>query len=92
MSWQPVLALQACLAKSTKRQSTHYGSWKSKALAIGGQQTARFKRLMIRFEILLPLFYNDGRPIEREKFLATDDELVHYFGATSTDIIVVRGR
>ena len=31
---------------------------------------------MIRFEILLPLFYNDGRPVEREKFLQTDDELV----------------
>src|SRR5438876_8482738 len=47
---------------------------------------------MIRFEILLPLFYNDGRPIEREKFLQTDDELVQAFGATSTDTIVVRGR
>ncbi len=47
---------------------------------------------MIRFEILLPLFYNDGRPIEREKFLQTDDELVHRFGATSTDTVVVRGR
>ena len=47
---------------------------------------------MIRFEILLPLFYNDGRPIEREKFLQTDDELVQGFGATSTDTIVVRGR
>jgi|GEM_PF-3444015 len=40
---------------------------------------------MIRFEILLPLFYNDGRPIEPEKFLATDDEIVQAFGATSTD-------
>jgi hypothetical protein len=47
---------------------------------------------MIRFEILLPLFYNDGRPVEQEKFLKTDDELVHLFGATSTDTIVVRGR
>ena len=34
---------------------------------------------MIRFEILLRLFYNDGRPIEREKFVQTDDELVHLF-------------
>jgi hypothetical protein len=40
---------------------------------------------MIRFEILLPLFYNNGRPIEPEKFLATDDEIVQAFGATSTD-------
>jgi hypothetical protein len=47
---------------------------------------------MIRFEILLPLFYNDGRPIEQEKFLQTDDELVQRFGATSTDTVVVRGR
>ena len=47
---------------------------------------------MIRFEILLPLFYNDGRPIEPEKFLQTDDELVRRFGATSTDAVVVRGR
>ena|SRR5438094_199440 len=47
---------------------------------------------MIRFEILLPLFYNDGRVIEREKFLTTDDELVRAFGATSTDTVVVRGQ
>jgi hypothetical protein len=47
---------------------------------------------MIRFEILLPLFYNDGRPIEKEKFLQTDEELVQRFGATSTDTVVVRGR
>jgi hypothetical protein len=46
---------------------------------------------MIRFEILLPLFYNDGRSIEREKFVATDDDLVNQFGATSTDTVVVRG-
>src|SRR5437868_1551679 len=48
--------------------------------------------LMIRFEILLPLFYNDGRPIESEKFLLTDDELVQFFGAISTDSVVVRGQ
>ncbi len=47
---------------------------------------------MIRFEILLPLFYNDGQAIEREKFVETDDELVHQFGATSTDTVVVRGQ
>ena len=46
---------------------------------------------MIRYEILLPLFYNDGRPIEPEKFLATDDELVLTFGSTSTDQVTVRG-
>jgi hypothetical protein len=47
---------------------------------------------MIRFEILLPLFYNDGRPIEPEKFRVTDDELVDTFGAASTDQVTVRGQ
>ena len=46
---------------------------------------------MIRFEILLPLFYNDGRAVEDRKFVETDDELVAAFGATSTDAVVVRG-
>jgi hypothetical protein len=46
---------------------------------------------MIRFEILLPLFYNDGRPVEDQKFIDTDDELVATLGATSTDTVVVRG-
>jgi len=46
---------------------------------------------MIRFEILLPLYYNDGRPVEPEQFLATDDELVGLFSATSTDTVTVRG-
>jgi len=47
---------------------------------------------MIRFEILLPLFYNDGRQIEPQKFTATDDDLVEQFGAASTDTVVVRGQ
>ena len=47
---------------------------------------------MIRFEILLPLFYNDGRAVEDHKFVETDDELVAAFGAASTDSIVVRGQ
>lgn len=46
---------------------------------------------MIRFEILLPLFYNDGRAIEDQKFVETDDELVSVFGATSTDSVTVQG-
>jgi hypothetical protein len=46
---------------------------------------------MIRFEILLPLFFNDGRPIEDHKFILTDDELVAKFGATSTDSVTVQG-
>src|SRR5688572_6282201 len=52
---------------------------------------------MVRFEILLLLFLNDGRPIEPERFLATDDDatdddLVRRFGATSTDQVTVRGQ
>ncbi|HIE50260.1 MAG TPA: hypothetical protein EYP85_00750 [Armatimonadetes bacterium] len=47
---------------------------------------------MVRFELLLPLYYNDGRPIEKEKFLQTDEELVAQFGATSTDSVIVSGR
>ena len=47
---------------------------------------------MIRFEILLPLFYNDGPRIERQKFVVSDDELVNAFGATSTDTVIVSGR
>jgi hypothetical protein len=47
---------------------------------------------MVRFELLLPLYYNDGRPIEKEKFLQTDEELVAQFGATSTDAVTVSGR
>jgi hypothetical protein len=47
---------------------------------------------MIRFEILLPLFYNDGRTVEDQKYIETDDELVAAFGATSTDTVVVRGQ
>jgi len=37
------------------------------------------------YEIYLPLTYNDGRPIEKEKFSVTRDELVGRFGGlTST--------
>jgi len=41
---------------------------------------------------MLPLYYNDGRSIEQEKFLQTDEELVAQFGATSTDAVLVSGR
>ncbi|MBI4552266.1 MAG: hypothetical protein HY710_08385 [Candidatus Latescibacteria bacterium] len=47
---------------------------------------------MLRFELLLPLYYNDGRPIEEEKFVETDEELVQAFGATSTETVIVSGR
>jgi hypothetical protein len=44
-----------------------------------------------RFGILLPLNYNDGKPIEPEKFLATQRELVERFGATTVDTIRAAG-
>ncbi|OGW15699.1 MAG: hypothetical protein A2035_01075 [Nitrospirae bacterium GWA2_42_11] len=47
---------------------------------------------MVRFEILLPLYYNDGNPIKQEKYLDTNQELVAQFGATSTDTVIVSGR
>lgn len=47
---------------------------------------------MLRFEILLPLYYNDGRRIEPEKFFQTNEDLIAKFGATSTDSVIVQGR
>ena len=47
---------------------------------------------MVQFEPLLPLYSNDGRSIEQEQFLQTDEELVAQFGATSTDAVLVSGR
>ena len=44
-----------------------------------------------RFEILLPLNYNDGKPIEQDKFLATHRELVERFGATTVDTTKASG-
>jgi hypothetical protein len=45
-----------------------------------------------RYEILLPLLYNDGSKIEREKFLITNEELVERFGAATTDSTRIVGR
>jgi hypothetical protein len=47
---------------------------------------------MIRFEILIPLYYDDGRTIEPDKFAVTDDDLIQQFGAISSDTVLVRGR
>lgn len=44
-----------------------------------------------RYEILLPLVYNDGEEIEKDKFFQTNEELVDKFGATTTDSIVATG-
>jgi len=44
-----------------------------------------------RYEILLPLRYNDGLPIESAKFDQTNLELVDKFSATTTDMITAIG-
>src|SRR5207253_141802 len=50
-------------------------------------QTVRIKR----FEILLPLNYNDGSEIEREKFDQTAEELSDRFGGITQDTVRITG-
>ncbi len=45
----------------------------------------------IRYEILLPLCYNDGRPIESEKFRETTLDLLEKFSATTLDLMTAIG-
>jgi hypothetical protein len=44
-----------------------------------------------RYEILLPLKYNDGGSIEPEKILQTKQDLVQKFGALTVDPYPVQG-
>lgn len=44
-----------------------------------------------RYEILLPLNYNDGTVIEQEKFDLTNQELLDRFGAVTFDSIIASG-
>ena len=44
-----------------------------------------------RYEILLPLNYNDGTPLEPEKFQETRRELVEQFGALTMDAPTIAG-
>ena len=44
-----------------------------------------------RYEILLPIRYNDGTPVEREKFFLTQEELVSKFGALTTSPELLQG-
>ena len=44
-----------------------------------------------RYETLLPLKYNDGRPVREELFEQTREELVAQFGAICVQPNVVRG-
>jgi len=45
----------------------------------------------IRYEILLPLCYNDGRAIEADKFRQTTLELPEKFSATTLDLMPAIG-
>lgn len=44
-----------------------------------------------RYEILLPLKYSDGTPVEAEKFQLTREELVRRFGALTAEIQPISG-
>ena len=44
-----------------------------------------------RYEILLPLTHNDGRPVSPDKFQQTKDELIAQFGAVSMSAFAVIG-
>src|SRR5712671_5361389 len=44
-----------------------------------------------RYEILLPLTHNDGRPVDPEKFRRTQDELIDQYNGTSLLPGTVRG-
>src|SRR6516165_3612987 len=45
----------------------------------------------IRYEILLPLCYNDGRLVESNKFLQTTLDLLEKFSATTLDLMTATG-
>jgi hypothetical protein len=45
-----------------------------------------------RFEILLPLQFNDGQPIPENLIVATELELEQRFGSISTETQTIRGR
>ena len=46
----------------------------------------------MRYEILLPLCYNDGRPIETPKFRKTTLDLLERFSATTLDLMTAVGK
>ncbi len=47
--------------------------------------------LFKRYEVLLPVRYNDGTPIEEEKFLLTWSEARQQFGGLTIDLHPLRG-
>ena len=47
---------------------------------------------LIRVDILLPQYYNDGYPVETEKYIQTLDELFDHFKGGSLDYTPIAGR
>jgi hypothetical protein len=45
-----------------------------------------------RFEILLPLQFNDGQPVPEELIVAVELELEQRFGSISSETQLIRGR
>ncbi|MEW6095527.1 MAG: hypothetical protein AB1567_03235 [bacterium] len=46
---------------------------------------------ILRYEILLPLKYNDGTPVEYDKIHQTIRELVDHFGAITVEPQTILG-
>lgn len=44
-----------------------------------------------RYEVLLPLRYNDGEPVEPDKFIQTQRELLRQFGGLTADFVPLIG-
>ncbi len=44
-----------------------------------------------RYEIILPIRYNDGTPVEQAKYLATAEDIVAQFGAVTLQPEISRG-
>ena len=69
--WRRRPGLVAFQTKSTRCPSRRSRYSRINKSLTGVPRMSTSRRPMIRFEILLPLFSNDGRSIEREKFLQT---------------------
>jgi hypothetical protein len=48
-------------------------------------------RRLVQYVILLPLFFNDGRPVPAERRLETYEELIQQFGGLTVEEVDVRG-
>src|SRR5213593_2595368 len=48
-------------------------------------------RRLVQYVILLPVSFNDGRPIPLDRHLQTYEELIEHFGGLSVDEVAVMG-